>query len=156
MTYAGLCFLFTPQQKPSPKGWRATSPTPVSTYGSIFVRFTPARCGRKKIYRGIERSEVIVVCLSPDAVTSEWVQREVNARPAKRIRLFCPVMAINALDALQATDTMRWLLDVHFINFEQRYEEGFPELLSALPGKRRVNTYDDIDPEKYPQSVQRT
>lgn len=104
---------------------------------------------QNEIYRGIERSEMLVVCLSPDAVNSEWVQREVNAA-REQGKFIIPVMAVNAYAEMQRTEALRWLLDVHFINFENRYEEAFPELLQALPGKRRVSAYDDIDPENIP------
>ncbi|MEQ8675784.1 MAG: TIR domain-containing protein [Aggregatilineales bacterium] len=104
---------------------------------------------QNEIFRGIERSDILVACLSPDAVGSEWVQREINtARDQKKFII--PVMAINAYNNLQETDVLKWLLDVHFINFESRYEEAFPELLNALPGKRRVGVYDVFAPEKIP------
>lgn len=104
---------------------------------------------QNEIYRGIERSEMLVVCLSPDSVASQWVQREVNTA-REQGKFIIPVMAVNAYAQMQQTEAMRWLLDVHFINFENRYEEAFPELLQALPGKRRVGAYDDIDPENIP------
>jgi hypothetical protein len=43
---------------------------------------------QEEIYRGIERSEVVIACLSPDAVGSEWVQREViSGRDQNKILL---------------------------------------------------------------------
>lgn len=104
---------------------------------------------QNEIFRGIEMSDMLVVCLSPDAVISDWVQREVNAA-REQDKFIIPVMAIDAMTELQATDNMRWLLNVHFINFEGRYEEAFPELLSALPGKRRVSPYDEVNPAEIP------
>ncbi|MBC7870716.1 MAG: toll/interleukin-1 receptor domain-containing protein, partial [Chitinophagaceae bacterium] len=104
---------------------------------------------QKEIYRGIERSEMLIFCLSPDAVISEWCQREINTA-RQQGKIIIPVMAVSAMAQLQQTEAMRWLLDVHFINFENRYEEAFPELLNALPGLRRVGAYDDVDPAKIP------
>ncbi len=104
---------------------------------------------QNEIYRGIERSEMLIFCLSPDAVTSEWCQREINTA-RQQGKIIIPVMAVSAMTQLQQTESMRWLLDVHFINFENRYEEAFPELLNALPGLRRVGAYDDVDPAKIP------
>jgi hypothetical protein len=118
----------------------------------VWIDFRQIHAGelwQKEIYRGIERSEIVVVCLSPDAVGSEWVQREVNTA-REQLKFILPVMAANAMTLLQQTESLRWLLDVHFINFENRYEEGFPELLSALPGKRRVGAYDEVDVAQIP------
>ena len=99
---------------------------------------------QEEIFRGIERSDIVVICLSPDAVESEWVQREVNAAREQK-KFIIPVMVVNAITALEATPSMNWLLNVHFIDFQTSYEESFPELLKALPGKRRVNAYDSVD-----------
>ena len=102
-----------------------------------------------EIFRGIERSEIVVVCLSPPAVKSEWVQREVNtARDQGKIIL--PVMIVEAYNELSETDNMKWLLDRHWIHFEGRYEQALPELLAALPGKRKIGTFDVFDVDKIP------
>ncbi len=99
---------------------------------------------QEEIYRGIELSGIVIVCLSPPAVASEWVQREIeSARQQKKTII--PVMVENALGDLQTVESLRWLLDVHFIQFEGRYEAAFPELLQALPGRRRVGAYDVVD-----------
>ncbi len=116
----------------------------------VWVDFRQIHAGEmweQEIYRGIERCEMVVVCLSPDAVHSEWVQREVNtARELEKVIL--PVMAVDALAELQQEPTLQWLLKIHFILFEDNYETAFPELLRALPGRRRVGAYDVVDPEK--------
>ncbi len=102
-----------------------------------------------EIYRGLQRSEVLVVCLSPDAVASEWVQREVNtAREQKKFIM--PIMVVDAFDALKRTSAISWLEQVQYINFVDRYEEAFPELLLALPGKRRIGAFDDVPDEAIP------
>jgi len=96
-----------------------------------------------EIYRGLQRSEMLVLCLTPDAVASEWVQREVNtAREQKKFIM--PIMVIDAFEALKRTPALSWLEQVQYINFVERYEEAFPELLLALPGKRRVGAFDDV------------
>jgi WD40 repeat protein len=118
----------------------------------VWIDFRQIHAGehwQDEIFRGIERSDIIVVCLSPAAVVSEWVQREVNAA-REQGKLIIPVMAVDAYKLLTETENMRWLLDVHFIIFENRYEEAFPELLDALPGKRQVGTYDIVDVENIP------
>jgi len=102
-----------------------------------------------EIFRGIERSQIVVVCLSPDAVKSEWVQREVlTARQQEKFII--PVMAVDARRELEQAESLSWVQNLHFINFEGRYEEAFPELLLAIPGKRRLGIYDSVDPNNIP------
>jgi len=96
---------------------------------------------QEEIFKGIERSDIVVLCLSPDAVNSEWVQREVNTAREQQ-KFIIPVMVVDALAELSATPSMSWLLNIQHIDFQHSYEEAFPELLKALPGKRRVNAYD--------------
>ncbi|MDX1994335.1 MAG: TIR domain-containing protein [bacterium] len=102
-----------------------------------------------EIYRGIERSEIFVFCLTPDALASEWCQREAIAA-REQGKFILPAMAIPALPQLETTEALRWMLDIQFINFVNRYEEAFPELLRSLPGSRRLGAYDDIDPSRIP------
>ncbi|MCL4254434.1 MAG: TIR domain-containing protein, partial [Anaerolineae bacterium] len=104
---------------------------------------------QEEIFRGIERSQIVVVCLSPDSVKSDWVQREVlTARQQEKFII--PVMAVNAQRELETVESLNWLQNLHFINFEGRYEEAFPELLRAIPGKRRIGIYDSVDPNNIP------
>jgi WD40 repeat protein len=118
----------------------------------VWVDFRQIQGGelwQNEIFRGIERAEMVVFCMSPDSVMSEWCRREVlTAR--QQGKYIIPVMVVNAVDALRQREDMQWLLDVHFINFEGRYEAAFPELLEALPGARRVGVYDDVAPEHIP------
>jgi WD40 repeat protein len=118
----------------------------------VWIDFRQIHAGEKwkdEIRSGIERSEVFVLVLSPDSVGSEWVQFEIEyARKLNKQML--PVMALDSLGALSASDLLRWMLDVHFIKFENRYEQAFPELLKALPGKRRVSAFDTLDPSHIP------
>lgn len=104
---------------------------------------------RDEIRRGIERSEMMIVCLSPEAVKSEWVQFEVNS--ARNLgKLVIPVMVTSAQAELRSTPALSWLDDVQFISFDGRYEEAFPQLLTALPGTRAVSPFDEIAPENIP------
>ncbi len=118
----------------------------------VWIDFRQIHAGERwkdEIRRGIERSEVIIIVLSPDSVVSEWVQFEIlYGREQNKIML--PVMAADSMDLLGQTDALKWLLDVHFIRFESRYEQAFPELLKALPGKRRLGSFDVIDPASIP------
>ncbi|GAB4510878.1 MAG: hypothetical protein OHK0046_08210 [Anaerolineae bacterium] len=97
-----------------------------------------------EIFRGLARSDIIVALISPPAVMSEWVQREINTG-REQGKVIIPVMVQDAFATLSQTENLRWLLDVQFINFENRYEEAFQELLDALPGKRKVGTFDVFD-----------
>jgi WD40 repeat protein/energy-coupling factor transporter ATP-binding protein EcfA2 len=119
----------------------------------VWVDFRQIHAGEmweEEIYRGLERASIVILCLSPDAVTSDWVQREISlAREQKKFIL--PVMAVNALDTLAEVELMAWLLQIQYIDFEGLgYEAAFPELLKALPGKRRVTSYDKVTDENIP------
>ncbi len=102
-----------------------------------------------EIFRGIERSEIVVVCLSPSAVKSEWVQREVNTANDQG-KIILPVMIVDAYSELRQTENMKWLANRHWIHFEGRYEQALPELLGALPGKHKISTFDVVDVTKIP------
>lgn len=118
----------------------------------VWIDFRQIHAGERwkdEIRRGIERSEVIIIVLSPDSVVSEWVQFEIlYGREQGKVML--PVMASDCLDLLRQSEALKWLLDVHFIGFENRFEQAFPELLKALPGKRRLGSFDVIDPTSIP------
>ncbi|MBW7880651.1 MAG: TIR domain-containing protein [Anaerolineae bacterium] len=118
----------------------------------VWIDFRQIHAGERwkdEIRRGVERSEVIVIVLSPDSVVSEWVQFEINYGREKN-KVLLPIMVVDCYAELRANESLAWLLDVHFIKFEGRYEQGFPELLKALPGKRKVGVFDTIDSSKIP------
>lgn len=118
----------------------------------VWIDFRQIHAGelwKEEIRNGIERSEVIILVLSPDAISSEWVRYEIE-HGRQHNKIILPVMAVDALGSLQGTESLKWLLDVHFIKFENRYEQAFPELLRALPGKRRVGAFDSVDASKIP------
>ncbi|HRL11863.1 MAG TPA: toll/interleukin-1 receptor domain-containing protein, partial [Aggregatilineales bacterium] len=118
----------------------------------VWVDFRQIHAGEmweKEIIRGLERSAIVVACLSPAFLASEWCTREANmARDQKK--LIIPIMVVDSQQGLADSVDLNWLLAVQFINFEGRYEAAFPELLNALPGKRRVNVFDDIPVENIP------
>ena len=104
---------------------------------------------QKEIFRGLQRAEFVILCLSPTALESEWVQREIEIAREQDKRIF-PVMVETSFSQIQQHPSLAWLLDIQFIDFVERYEQAFPELLRALPGGRRLGTYDDFDPESIP------
>jgi len=104
---------------------------------------------QQEIYRGLERAEFVIFCLSPAAIESEWVQREIETTRAAGKRIY-PVMVEETFTHLQDHATLNWLTEVQFIRFESRYELAFKELLEALPGGRRLGAYDEYDPASIP------
>jgi len=104
---------------------------------------------QQEIFRGLDRAEFIVLCLSPAAIASEWVQREIETTRTAGKRVY-PVMVEECFNELQAHPTLKWLTEVQFIRFENRYELAFKELLEALPGGRRLGSYDVYDPSTIP------
>lgn len=118
----------------------------------VWIDFRQIHAGemwQEEIFRGLQRSDMVVVALSPDAVNSVWVQREVNTA-REQGKLIIPVMAVEALTEVKTSTALGWLQNVHFIRFPTRYEEAFRELLDALPGKRSISAFDDIDPANIP------
>lgn len=118
----------------------------------VWIDFRQIHAGelwKEEIFRGIRRSEIVLVLLSPDAVESQWVQLEVQT--ARELnKLIIPVMVVEALPQIEASPELNWLANVHFIRFDTRYEAAFRELLDSLPGKRGVGAYDEVDPAKIP------
>ena len=86
---------------------------------------------RDAIFTGINQAEIVVVCLSPSAVESEWVRREILMARGQH-KFVIPVMAENAIELMRQYDETAQLLDVQIIDFEGRYERAFPLLLQAL------------------------
>ena len=118
----------------------------------VWVDFRQIHAGekwREEIMRGIERSEIVIVALSPQATDSEWVQLEANTA-RKQGKFILPVMAKDASAQLVENHPLHWLTDLQYIAFEDRYEQAFPELLRALPGKRRVGPYNPVAVENIP------
>ncbi|MBI3423752.1 MAG: SUMF1/EgtB/PvdO family nonheme iron enzyme [Acidobacteria bacterium] len=81
-----------------------------------------------EIVAGINRADALLVVVTPEALRSRWVQREIWLAETKSKRiipcLFKPV----------APDDLFRLSDYQSVNFAGRaYEVGFAELLRALP-----------------------
>lgn len=111
-----------------------------------FRQISGGELWQNEIYRGIERSEFVIFCISPDSVESVWCNKEVTAA-REQDKLIIPIMVVEAYDDLQKSESLNWILNVHFISFVDRYEQAYPELLEALPGARPVGVYDVFDPE---------
>jgi len=100
---------------------------------------------QNEIYRGIERSEFLIFCMSPASVESVWCNREVAAA-REQDKLIIPIMVKDAYDDLKQSENLSWILDVHFISFVDGYEQAYGQLLESLPGSRPVGVYDEFDP----------
>jgi len=104
---------------------------------------------QREIFKGLQSAEFMVACISPDAINSEWVNREIQYAREQDKPIY-PVMVERSLQYLRNSETLKWLTEVQFINFEDRYEQAFPELLEALPGGRPLGAFDSFDPASIP------
>src|SRR5215207_2531743 len=55
---------------------------------------------QQEIYRGLERADFVIFCLSPAATVSEWVQKELEITRASGKRVY-PVMVEESFELLQ-------------------------------------------------------
>lgn len=84
----------------------------------------------QKISSGISTSAHLIVLLSPDSVSSAWVQREVNSAMMKQLS---NEKGITVLPALLADCEIPVLLrDIRWADFRKSYKTGLGELLEAL------------------------
>ncbi len=111
-----------------------------------FRQITGGELWQNEIYRGIERSEFVIYCMSPASVESVWCNKEIAAA-REQDKLIIPIMVVDSYEDLQKSEALNWILNVHFISFVNRYEQAYTELLNALPGSRPVGVYDEFDPE---------
>jgi WD40 repeat protein len=102
---------------------------------------------RDEIFKGLEKSEGVVFCLSPDAIKSEWCRREVAIAYSQNKPIY-PAVIIEAFDLLDDYPETKWMTEIQYILLQDRYEQGITELITALSGKR--DPYDDIDVSKIP------
>ena len=121
----------------------------------IWIDFRQIKGGeawREAIFRGVSLSDFMVVCLSPQAVQSEWVRREILMAHSQHKQVV-PVMVRECFDALGDYEETRQLQDIQIVDFAQAsYEQAFPRLLEALPGLRVGEQPPDeaIDPATIP------
>jgi energy-coupling factor transporter ATP-binding protein EcfA2 len=116
---------------------------------NVWIDFRRIRTGeqwREAIFEGVDQSDIMIVCLSPAAVDSEWVRREILMGFSHN-KLVLPIMLEDAFTVMQQFDETKQLLDLQITHFEGRYEQAFQELLTALPG---IVSTPDIDPADIP------
>lgn len=110
-----------------------------------FRQITGGELWQNEIYRGIERSEFVIFCMSPSAISSVWCNREITIARQQN-KLIIPIMVLDAYDDLSDSPSLRWILDIHFISFIHDYETAYTQLLESLPGARPIGVYDEFDP----------
>ncbi len=110
-----------------------------------FRQISGGELWQNEIFRGIERSEFVIFCMSPASIASEWCNREIMAAREQN-KLIIPIMIVDAYDDLKHSENLSWILDVHFISFVAGYEQAYSQLLDSLPGSRPVGVYDEFDP----------
>ena len=121
----------------------------------VWIDFREIKGGeewREAIFAGIDQSEIVVVCLSPPAVESKWVRREILMADSQH-KFIIPIMVEDAFDLMEKHDETDQLQNKQIITFTDRYESGLSELLDSLPGRIRHTEKPlpddaDIDPAK--------
>lgn len=83
---------------------------------------------RRKIDEGVDRATHFLVLLSPNSLTSEWVQTELDAGMVKRIEGNCRLIpVVLGVDDFQVPVILRGLLWVRL----EPYEEGLRKLIET-------------------------
>jgi len=82
-----------------------------------------------KVDEGLERSRVLVLCISPNALASGWVALErstaVHRDPSNESRRFIPVL----LQACKLPDTLR---RYKYVDYQDETQTAFQELLASI------------------------
>lgn len=86
----------------------------------------------RKVFDGIQSSDVLIILLSPNSVQSVWVQEELDAALMRQIS----ERGIRILPAVIATcDLPNSLRHVKYADFRDSFSEGFYQVLEAIsPG----------------------
>jgi hypothetical protein len=101
-----------------------------------------------EILQGITQAEVVIVCLSPEAIEREWVRREIFLAQGQDKPVW-PVMVRECLAEMKDHSETRKLMDIQILKFERRYKQAFDELLDRLTSSERPEP-DAIDPATIP------
>lgn len=89
----------------------------------------PSQSIVEKINEGLAKNDILILLLSPNSVTSRWVQREVNATlmaqlSGQNVRIV-PIL-------LEECDIPAILSDIKYIDFIKDFQTGFIQLLEFL------------------------
>ena len=100
----------------------------------VFLDTSDIRGGepwRKRIFAAIKRADYFVVCLSPDAIRSDWVRREIVSADGQEKHIV-PIIARDCVDQLDEHEETQWLKSRQMIDFREPYEQAFARLQEAL------------------------
>lgn len=97
----------------------------------------------RAIAQGISQSEIVIVCLTAEAINSEWVQKEVFLASSLGKRII-PIMIKPCFDKLISNQNLERLLDLQIIIFEGRYEAAFNKLLNSILEREEISAVDNI------------
>ncbi len=118
---------------------------------NVWIDFRRIKAGeqwREAIFEGINQSDMVIVCLSPAAVESDWVRREILMAFGNN-KVMLPITVEDAFALMEDYDETKQLLELQITRFEGRYEEGLKELLAALTDK--ISTQNTtLDPADIP------
>ncbi|NDJ76496.1 MAG: toll/interleukin-1 receptor domain-containing protein [Chloroflexi bacterium] len=110
----------------------------------VVRQITGGQQWRDAIFKGIDQAQIVIVGLSPPAVESESMRREILVARSQH-KLIIPMMVKDAQELMKGYEETAHLLDVQIIDFEDRYERAFPEQLRALPGIQPIEPSVDTD-----------
>lgn len=92
------------------------------------------------IFRGINKASALIVCLSPDALESEWIRRELYV--ARGLGKFIIPVSVRACgEALAEQRDLAWLKDLQIIDLEPDYDRAVADLSRALKTRPQQNAY---------------
>ncbi len=88
------------------------------------------------IFRGIDKAGAVIVCLSPEALESEWIRRELYV--ARGLGKFIIPVSVRACGPqLAAQQDLAWLQDLQIIDLEPDYHHAVDDLARALRTRPR-------------------
>lgn len=92
------------------------------------------------IFRGIDKAGAVIVCLSPDALDSEWIRRELYV--ARGLGKFIIPVSVRACsEELAEQRDLAWLKDLQIIDLEPDYNRAVDDLSRALKTRPQQNAY---------------
>jgi hypothetical protein len=101
------------------------------------------------IQHALETGDLVIVCLSTSAIDDLSLQQKIKAVRDKSGTVI-PVLVDDRLNTLQSKEKFDWFSKNPVINFENRYEQAFAELLQTLSAQRLPVTFDNLDAANIP------
>ncbi|MCZ7543276.1 MAG: TIR domain-containing protein [Anaerolineae bacterium] len=124
--------------------WDAIYRTLALTFGLTFAQSQGAEWEQALTY-GLDRAEVVILVLSPEALASDWVQRELSMARRSGKRLL-PVLMRGEVDTLPPD-----LAAIQFVDFRTDYGPAFARLLASLQvAPTPLRAVEDAEPRDIP------